>query len=142
MISTKTGCQISTRFACKAELVGLWADSKCFLGDCYCLPVTHSNILVSHRQAKKKKLTAAEEAELAIKNKRDNAATRIQAMARGVASRVQFRQQLPYLRKSKQMRGFCVECETKVATKRCRVCKDNYCDVCFTLVHKKGALED
>ena len=36
------------------------------------------------------------------------------------------------------MRSFCVECEKKVANRRCRQCKDRFCDICYVTFHKKG----
>jgi hypothetical protein len=67
------------------------------------------------------------------------AATKIQAMARGVQSRVRFKKALPTLTKERTARSFCVECEANVATKRCRQCKDRYCDSCYSKMHRKGA---
>lgn len=66
------------------------------------------------------------------------AATKIQAFYRGRLGRVRFSKILPLLRKEQQMRNLCVECEVKVATKRCRQCKDRYCEACFAKIHKKG----
>jgi len=34
--------------------------------------------------------------------------------------------------------GACVECEERAATKTCNECKDLYCDMCFTVLHRKG----
>jgi len=70
---------------------------------------------------------------------RAKAATRIQALARGIQRRKTLKSQLPALRAEKQKRSFCVECEANVAVKRCRNCKDRYCDACFLLIHRKGA---
>ena len=36
------------------------------------------------------------------------------------------------------MRAYCVECTMKIATKRCRQCKDKFCTDCFTLMHRTG----
>lgn len=34
--------------------------------------------------------------------------------------------------------GVCVECEERAATKACNACMDLYCDMCFTVLHRKG----
>ncbi len=86
------------------------------------------------KEAEVKTRTAKQEAEI-----RGKAATKIQALARGVRRRKALKPQLPALRAEKQKRSFCVECEANVAVKRCRNCKDRYCDACFLLIHKKGA---
>lgn len=70
--------------------------------------------------------------------RRGTSATKIQAMTRGVQSRVRFKRNLPTLTKERQMRSFCVECEANVAVKRCRQCKDRYCESCFSKLHRKG----
>jgi len=90
---------------------------------------------------------AAEKKEVEVKasvakleaDKRAKAATRIQALARGVQRRKTLKPQLSALRAERQKRSFCVECEANVAVKRCRNCKDRYCDACFLLIHRKGA---
>lgn len=66
------------------------------------------------------------------------AATQIQALIRGCQSRVKFRERAATLRAERKKRSFCVECEANVATKKCRQCKDRYCDTCFLTIHKKG----
>ena len=66
------------------------------------------------------------------------AASRIQALVRGVISRKYFLKDLPQLKRARQVRGFCVECESKVARRRCRDCKDNFCESCYEKMHKKG----
>lgn len=71
-------------------------------------------VLYAIRQVKKKKLTAAQEADEKKKAKLDKAAAKIQALIRGVLARQEYRRVLPALRKAKQARGFCVECEAKV----------------------------
>lgn len=63
---------------------------------------------------------------------------RIQCMIRGAIARINHRKHLPYLKKQQQVRRFCIECEAKVATKRCHQCKDRYCDACFNIIHRKG----
>jgi len=67
-----------------------------------------------------------------------SAATRIQALARGVAARIKFALDLPILRKQLQMRLFCVECEVTMAVRKCRQCKDRFCATCYESMHKKG----
>jgi hypothetical protein len=42
------------------------------------------------------------------------------------------------LKKAAAARSFCVECEIAVATKKCRMCKDRYCDSCYANMHRKG----
>ena len=65
-------------------------------------------------------------------------AIQIQALIRGCQGRVKFREKAPALRAERKKRSFCVECEANVATKKCRQCKDRYCDTCFLIIHKKG----
>jgi hypothetical protein len=65
-------------------------------------------------------------------------ATKIQSVFRGYRGRQQFKQLEPQLRKALKARAFCVECEITVATKRCRECKDQYCDKCFEVMHRRG----
>lgn len=92
------------------------------------------------KKAKEKRVVDLEaEAKKSVAQKRKEAATKIQALARGVASRLRFKKVLPALAKERQMRSFCVECEASVATRRCRQCKDRYCDMCYSKIHKKGA---
>lgn len=75
--------------------------------------------------------------ERAIKLKNDSC-IKIQALARGVKARTQFEKDKVRLKKEKQARNFCVECESQVASRRCRQCKDRFCDACFLKFHKKG----
>jgi hypothetical protein len=35
-------------------------------------------------------------------------------------------------------RLMCSECERRKATRRCKSCRDNFCDTCFKDTHKKG----
>jgi hypothetical protein len=65
-------------------------------------------------------------------------AMKIQAVYRGYRGRRKFQELEPQLRKALKARAFCVECEVNVATKRCRECKDQYCDKCFDNLHRKG----
>jgi hypothetical protein len=62
----------------------------------------------------------------------------IQGLARGIKGRRLYQEMLPELRKQLRARAFCVECELAPATRKCHVCKDQYCDVCFQSLHKKG----
>eukprot|EP01041_Mallomonas_annulata_P006616 gene6616-13401_t len=68
----------------------------------------------------------------------DDAATKIQALARGAAGRNRFRKLQPLLRRAKQVRLLCAECERSPATKLCRNCRDKFCEDCYVKVHKKG----
>lgn len=63
---------------------------------------------------------------------------RVQALVRGAIARIAHKKHLPYLKKQQQVRRFCIECESKVASKRCHQCKDRYCDSCFNTIHRKG----
>jgi homospermidine synthase len=74
------------------------------------------------------------------KKKLHTSATKIQALVRGVFGRRKYKRILPILRKEAQRRGFCVECEESIATRRCSDCKDRYCENCFKILHKKGEL--
>lgn len=67
-----------------------------------------------------------------------NSAARIQALARGRLARKNFTKNLAQLQRAAQVRDFCVECEINMAIKRCRQCKDNFCNSCFDKTHKKG----
>ena len=68
----------------------------------------------------------------------NDSAAKIQGMVRGVLYRKRHIQLLPALKRAKQVRGFCVECENKVARRRCRQCRDNFCEACYEKLHKKG----
>jgi hypothetical protein len=72
------------------------------------------------------------------KKKIHDAAAKIQALARGVIGRKRFKKNLPALKKALKMKSYCVECEAKVATRRCRSCKDKYCADCYDIIHQKG----
>ena len=85
-----------------------------------------------------------------------NFAAKIQALVRGVLGnlnaifrqislfhrfnlgRSRFRKDLPALKRARMARQFCVECEIKPGSRRCRQCKDRYCSECFQIVHSKG----
>ena len=82
-------------------------------------------------------LRQADLKEKARKHK-DTMASVIQAVVRGLAARRMHLKRLPFLRKEQQLRKFCVECEVKVALRRCVQCKDRYCDDCYQNIHKKG----
>ena len=66
------------------------------------------------------------------------AATTIQALVRGALGRIRHKKHIHILKREQQVRRFCVECESKVATKRCIQCKDRYCESCYSIIHKKG----
>jgi len=83
-------------------------------------------------------ILSKEEKEERERRKKAIAATRIQSLARGVAARIKFALDLPILRKQMQMRFFCVECESTVAVRKCRQCKDRFCANCYDNMHKKG----
>merc|ERR1711988_737232 len=70
---------------------------------------------------------------------KSSAATVIQSLARGVQSRIKFKKDLPTLKANRKKRNFCIECELNVAVKKCRDCKDRFCDSCFISIHRKGA---
>lgn len=72
------------------------------------------------------------------KNKRDKSAIVIQALARGVVSRKKFKKNLPNLKKQQKMKIFCVQCEQQIALKRCRQCRDRFCNECYDIIHQKG----
>ena len=65
-------------------------------------------------------------------------AVKIQAIVRGVQYRVTYERLLPGLKAAKTARSYCTECENKVAKRRCRQCKDNFCVACYEIIHKKG----
>lgn len=64
--------------------------------------------------------------------------TRLQALVRGVIGRIRHKKNLQYLKRELQVRKYCVECESKMATKRCVQCKDRYCEECYDRIHAKG----
>lgn len=68
-----------------------------------------------------------------------DAAITIQKLARGVLSRAEFKKNLATLKQSLRQRQFCIECENNVAQKRCRQCKDRFCNNCYKRIHAKGA---
>lgn len=70
--------------------------------------------------------------------KKDEAAAKLQAIIRGVLSRKRHKKNLPNLKKALKMKAYCVECEGKIATRRCRQCRDRFCTDCYMLLHQKG----
>lgn len=70
--------------------------------------------------------------------KRIQAARKLQSRLRGVLGRRKFKKMLPALKLARRMRSLCVECETKPAVRRCRQCKDQYCEDCYEILHQKG----
>jgi hypothetical protein len=72
------------------------------------------------------------------RKRKANAATRIQSRWRGGMGRMHYKKRLPLLKREQQVRRFCVECEQKVAVRRCVQCKDRYCESCYQQIHKKG----
>ena len=42
------------------------------------------------------------------------------------------------MKKALRSRQICVECETQIAIRRCRNCKDRYCVNCYDKLHAKG----
>ena len=98
----------------------------------YCLLASIRRTVSEKKVAEKDK-----QAQLAVQ-RRVVAATTIQALVRGVQGRVKYFKTLPALKKAKAARGFCVECESKVARRRCKECRDNFCETCFDKMHKKG----
>lgn len=67
-----------------------------------------------------------------------DAAKHIQAMVRGVVYRARFKRNLPQLRRAQKIRSFCCECESVRAVRRCRQCKDKFCQACYDRIHAKG----
>ena len=96
------------------------------------------NDLYMNREAKRmieqRKKEMKEKEQLKIKM----AVTSIQALVRGALGRIRHKKHIHILKREQQVRRFCVECESKVATKRCIQCKDRYCESCYTIIHKKG----
>ena len=102
--------------------------------NCNCL--TKYNILFRT----KKQLAAEKKAEVERKLEllKYTSAAKIQALIRGVISREKFKKNVVQLKKELKGRNFCVECESQVATKRCRQCKDRFCDSCYSILHRTG----
>lgn len=69
---------------------------------------------------------------------RFKAAAKIQALTRGVIARKKHAYRLPTLQKEMRARSYCTECENKKARRRCRQCKDNFCEACYDKIHKRG----
>jgi hypothetical protein len=90
------------------------------------------------RYVAQKKIDVEYEAAQKLLQHKAKMASVIQALARGVIGRRKFKEMKPELKKRVAARNFCVECEIEVATKKCRVCKEQYCDACFTAIHRKG----
>ena len=67
-----------------------------------------------------------------------DAITKIQALTRGILGRAKYKKLLPLLRRRKQVRLLCAECDKTVAIKICRNCKDKFCEECYTKLHRKG----
>ena len=99
------------------------------------IPLEYRNVLALKIQEKERQANS-------VVRHRNVSAAKIQALVRGVQSRVRFRNNLPALKKAQASRGFCVECENKVARRRCRECRDNFCEACFEKMHKKGKRKD
>lgn len=72
------------------------------------------------------------------KQEKQTAAIVIQAFARGTKTRRWFQKALPQLRKALRQRSYCVECESRIALRRCRQCRDKYCIECYDRIHSKG----
>ena len=89
-----------------------------------------------HRQMQEEKIIR--ERKNAEEEKRRKAVAILQGLARGIKGRRKFQEMLPDLRKQLRARSFCVECELAPATRKCRVCREQFCDVCFQNLHKKG----
>jgi hypothetical protein len=99
---------------------------------------TGARALLAKKQFLKKSAEYVKEIEAREKKRLDDAATKIQALMRGVFGRRKYKKMLPQLRKEAQQRSFCVECEETPATRRCVDCKDRYCEPCFRRIHTKG----
>lgn len=82
------------------------------------------------------------ESEKVKSDERGKAALKIQALARGVIGRRRYRRDLPGLKKRKKVGAYCVECEIRPATRRCRNCRDRYCVECYERIHAKGHRKD
>jgi len=69
----------------------------------------------------------------------NSSAIKIQALVRGVHYRGAHRRLLPSLKAAKTARSYCTECDNRTAKRRCRQCKDNFCQACYEKIHKNGA---
>ncbi len=65
-------------------------------------------------------------------------AAKIQALMRGVLGRKKHKKRLPALRKERQLRSLCVDCESRAATLKCIQCKDRFCKTCYDNLHRTG----
>jgi hypothetical protein len=72
------------------------------------------------------------------KLQRDKGAMVVQKLMRGVLARKKFRKNLPNLKKQQRFKILCSQCEMQIALKRCRQCKDRYCNECYDMIHSKG----
>ena len=93
---------------------------------------------LAKRIVTKRSLEVKVEMERRLNAKRAACAVKIQALARGVRGRLRFKKLLPQLKKDKNMRNFCVECEQRVCVRRCKECKDRFCEICFINFHRTG----
>jgi len=94
--------------------------------------------MLSRKALAKRVAAAKKERQLEKERQLHRAVSRIQALVRGVLARKRHRKNLPQLKKAKQARLFCVECELQPGVRRCRQCRDNYCKDCFEALHCKG----
>ena len=95
-------------------------------------------LFLCYRTKKERAADRKREAELKEEQMRFIGATKMQALVRGLKAREKFEANVVQLRKERQSRNFCVECESQVATKRCRQCKDRFCDSCYEILHRTG----
>lgn len=93
---------------------------------------------MNHRNFSKKLEAYKQEQEIIKRQIRNKASTVIQAMVRGKLCRQLFKKNLPQLKKARKQRCFCTQCDIQIATKRCRQCRDKFCDSCYDFIHQKG----
>ena len=57
-----------------------------------------------------------------------------------MASELEHRPAVPEDNDAAHEEGMCVECDERAASVDCVECDDEYCDACFTMLHRKGWL--
>ena len=50
-----------------------------------------------------------------------------------------YEQQQEFILNNLRQQGICIECEDQLATVKCVNCEENYCNICYTSLHRKGS---
>ena len=71
-------------------------------------------------------------------NQRKKSILKVQSWARGISVREWWKKNVGRLREELEYRSWCVECMSKLATRRCTTCLDRYCSDCWDIIHRNG----